>query len=309
MEVYKMRNVRVASISIQRKPTVEEGLSISLAHVNRLAPLHPNIIALPEACVNGRDTPEPVPGYITGKFAEKARDLGCYIIIPVIEQAAEGLYNTAVLIDPKGEISGKYRKMFPTDYEMAAGVIPGEEMPVFTTEFGRIGIATCFDLNFPELIDGLAENGAEIVFFVSAYEGGRQLLQAAFQNSVYIVSAHRGGIGYVVDKSGMLLQKGSSRLYGSTVMRDLNLDRQILHIDYNWRSLKKIVLKYGPAVHIDIYQSEGVFAMEVLTDVTTVDELIKEYDLETFRGYLQRSRQLRLARLRGMKVEARTVVM
>ena len=98
-------------------------------------------------------------------------------------------------------------------------------MPVFTTPKCRFGIATCFDLNFPELITGLARGGAEIVFFVSAYEGGRQLLQAALQNNVYIVSAHRGGIGYVVDKSGTLLQKGSRTQ--PVVVRNLNLDRQI----------------------------------------------------------------------------------
>ncbi|HHT28395.1 MAG TPA: carbon-nitrogen hydrolase family protein [Firmicutes bacterium] len=301
-----MRNVRVAAISMERQPTVEASLATAMIHMERAALFKPDIIVLPEACINPRDFPEPAPGNITNEFARKARDIGCYIIIPIEEITEDGtLYNTAVVLDPQGEICGKYRKMFPTDYEMAAGIMPGTEMPVFTTPKCRFGIATCFDLNFPELITGLARGGAEIVFFVSAYEGGRQLLQAALQNNVYIVSAHRGGIGYVVDKSGTLLQKGSRTQ--PVVVRNLNLDRQILHIDYNWRRLKEISTKYGAAIHIDFYQAEGIMALESLTDAVTVDDLIKEYDLETNLQYLDRSRRLRQAMLQGEKVTARQI--
>jgi predicted amidohydrolase len=301
-----MRNVRVATISMERQSTIDASLATAMIHVDRAAMFQPDIIVLPEACINSRDTPEPAPGNITNQFSLKAQSIGCYIIIPIEEQTEDGiLYNTAVVLDPQGEICGKYRKMFPTDYEMADGIMPGTEMPVFTAGFGRFGIATCFDLNFPELISGLAAGGAEIVFFVSAYEGGRQLLQAAMQNNIYIVSAHRGGIGYVVDKSGVLLQKGSRTQ--PVVVRNLNLDRKILHIDYNWRRLREINAKYGAAIQVDFYQAEGVMALESLTDAITVDEIMQEFDLETNLEYLDRSRRLRSAMLRGEKVMARQI--
>src|SRR5690606_6188012 len=102
----------------------------------------------------------------------------------------------------------EYRKMFPTDYEMEAGILPGDSTPAFETPFGRIGMAICFDLNFREVIEGLVDSGAEIVFFVSAYEGGRQLQRWALDYNVYVVLAHREGYGQIVDVSGNLLQKG-----------------------------------------------------------------------------------------------------
>ncbi|HHW10718.1 MAG TPA: hypothetical protein GXX29_12170 [Firmicutes bacterium] len=297
-----MRRVRVATISMPRRNSLDSGLATALGLVDQAGLYRPDIIALPEACINDRQSPQPVPGPITEAMAAKARQLGSYLIIPLIELTAAGqCYNTAVLLDATGEIAGCYRKMFPTDYEMEAGIIPGEEAPVFTTTFGKIGIATCFDLNFPELISGLAEGGAEIVFFVSAYEGGRQLLYAALQNSVYIVSAFRGGIGYFVDKSGMLLQKGHGGRQ-PVVVRELNLDRYILHIDYNWQKIADIGRKYGAAIHVDIYAPEGIFALESLSDQVSVPDLMKEFNLETFQEYLARSRQLRRAKLAGAHV-------
>jgi len=297
-----MRQVRVVAISMQRKNSVELSLATALDLVDQAGLFRPDVMALPEACINDRNSPQTVPGTITEAFAVKARQYGCYIIIPLIEVTALGdRYNTAVLIDAQGEIVGRYRKMFPTDYEMEAGIIPGVDIPVFTTTFGKIGVATCFDLNFPELISGLAKGGAEIVFFVSAYEGGRQLMQAALQNSVYIVSAHRGGFGYIVDKSGMLLQKG----HGSrqpVVVRDINLDRYILHIDYNWQKISAISRKYGSSIHVDIYAPEGIFALESLSNQVSIPDLMKEYNLEPYQEYLDRSRRLRLAKLGGAPV-------
>jgi predicted amidohydrolase len=297
-----MRTVRVASISFRRGNDVAATLQQALALVNQAGEAQPDIIVLPENCINSRETAETVPGPITAAMAERARELNCHIIIPLMQKADDGtLRNVAVLIDPQGAIVGLYQKMFPTDYEMASGVMPGTETPVFATPVGRIGMAICFDLNFSEVITGLAEAGAEIVFFVSAYEGGRQLHRWALDYGVYIVSAHREGYGYIIDKSGYILQKGDP-VYGPIVVRDLNLERKILHLDYNWRKLRDVVARYGKGVHIDIYRPEAICALESRSPDLTVDAIMAEFGLESYSGYLARSRRLRLAKLRGESI-------
>ena len=65
------------------------------------------------------------------------------------------IWNSAVLIDPAGAILGVYHKNFPTLDEMAAGTRPCTETPVFETDFGRLGLCICFDLNYWEVGSGL----------------------------------------------------------------------------------------------------------------------------------------------------------
>ena len=292
-----MKNVRVATVSFGRGTDQDAQLQRALNLVERAGEAKPDIIALPEACVNNRDTPETVPGHLTDLLAAQAKKHGCYVIIPLIKKEDDGtLYNVAVLLDAAGAVVGEYKKMFPTDYEMRDGIMPGETTPVFDTPWGRVGMAICFDLNFPEVIQGLAEQGAELVFFLSAYEGGRQLERWALDYGVYVVSSHRGGVGTIVDKTGVVLQKGDAH-YHPIVVRDLNMDRYIFHLDNNYKQFPAMMAKYGSAIHIDVCRPEGFFALESRSPEVSVASLIHEYQLETFKEYMQRSRDCRRAAL------------
>ena len=73
------------------------------------------------------------------------------------------IYNTATVINPAGEIVGRYRKMFPfLPYE--EGVEPGAEFMIFDIpEAGRFGMSICYDLWFPETARTLAAMGAEVI--------------------------------------------------------------------------------------------------------------------------------------------------
>jgi len=288
-----MRRVRVSSISFERHGDPETVLETALRLVDRAGEAQPDIIALPENCINSIASPQPVPGPITDAMASRARQYNAYIVIPLLQQADDKrLYNTAVLLDRDGSIVGEYRKMFPTDGEMKQGVIPGTKTPVFSTDFGRVGMAICFDLNFREVIQGLVAGGVEIVFFVSAYEGGRQLQHWALEHGVYITSAHRGGTGYFVDKTGRVLERGDAH-YHPVITRDLNLDRFIFHLDYNHQKLPNIVRKYGRGVSIEVYRPEAIFAFESMMDDVTVADIAAEFDLESYSEYMDRSRGLR----------------
>jgi predicted amidohydrolase len=105
-----------------------------------------------------------VPGPVTEKFSELARKWKMYIIVGLLENENGSLYNTAVLIGRDGSIAGKYRKVFLPLEDIECGIIPGDSYPVFETDFGKIGIMICYDIQFVDPGRALSAQGAEIIF-------------------------------------------------------------------------------------------------------------------------------------------------
>jgi deaminated glutathione amidase len=79
------------------------------------------------------------------------------------ERDGDLVYNTTPVINPRGEVVARYRKMFPfLPYEK--GVTPGSEFVVFDVpEVGRFGVSICYDMWFPETTRTLAWMGAEVI--------------------------------------------------------------------------------------------------------------------------------------------------
>ena len=122
----------------------------------------------------------------------KAKEYEIHIILPLYQRLPSGeIYNSGVIIGPQGDRLGEYHKKYPTVKEMNAGVTPGEDTPVFSLPFGRVGMAICFDLNFDDVAAGLAEEEVELIFFLSMYEGGRQLQTWAYNCGAYMVKVLR----------------------------------------------------------------------------------------------------------------------
>ncbi len=78
-------------------------------------------------------------------------------------KSGDKIFNTALVINPKGEIVGRYRKMFPfLPYE--EHVSQGEEFCLFDVpHVGKFGVSICYDMWFPETSRTLAVNGAEVL--------------------------------------------------------------------------------------------------------------------------------------------------
>jgi predicted amidohydrolase len=95
----------------------------------------------------------------------KARQHQMYVIAPIVEDRAGRLFNAAYLIDRQGEIVGCYDKLFPTPGELAMGIVPGDELPVFATDFGTIAVITCYDHDWPELFAICRQRGARLIFW------------------------------------------------------------------------------------------------------------------------------------------------
>ena len=149
----------------------------------------------------------------------------------------------------------------------------------------------CFDLNFEDVIYGLMGNGAELVLFPSMYPGGLQLRIWAFNHAVHIVSSYTGEGSMIVDPLGRALATSSS--FSPVICKAINLDYEILHIDYNqekWDSIKK---KYGSKVELDVLRPEAVFMMASNLKDVTVKDIIHEFNLETRVEYFKRASKIR----------------
>lgn len=105
-----------------------------------------------------------MPGPAEESFCEMASQHGIWLIPgSMFERVGDRIYNTAPVIDPRGHVVTRYRKMFPfRPYER--GISGGEEFAVFDVpEVGRFGVSICYDMWFPETTRTLASMGAEVI--------------------------------------------------------------------------------------------------------------------------------------------------
>lgn len=122
-------------------------------------------------------------------LAHKARQFGMYVLGCIYERDGDFLFNTAFLLDRAGELVGTYRKVHLYWPEEREGISPGDAFPVFQTDFGKVGVMTCYDSWFPEMARLLSLNGAEVVLFPSAGYGETQVLARPGDNAVYLVAS------------------------------------------------------------------------------------------------------------------------
>lgn len=88
-----------------------------------------------------------------------------------VERRGDDYVNSSYLLSPLGEILGNYCKihLFGYDLQEAQLLTPGEEVVVVETPLGQLGLATCYDLRFPELFRRMVEQGAEVFLICSAW--------------------------------------------------------------------------------------------------------------------------------------------
>jgi len=158
----------------------------------------------------------PVPGPLTERLAALARETGLWLIPgSVYEQADEGIYNTALVLSPAGELVASYRKCFP--WQPYETVLPGREVVGFEIEgIGRLGLAICHDGVFPEVFRQLAWDGAEAIVQVSLTPTSDRAVEIvvaranAYVNQVFLVNVNAAapvgnGRSVVVDPEGTVL--------------------------------------------------------------------------------------------------------
>jgi len=112
-------------------------------------------------------------------LSELAKELSIYLVAGTMpEKDSEGkVYNTSYVFDRQGQKLGKHRKMHLFDIDVKGGqyfkesetLTAGNTVTVFETEFGRIGLAICYDFRFPELARLMVEEGAKAIIVPAAF--------------------------------------------------------------------------------------------------------------------------------------------
>lgn len=124
------------------------------------------MVVFSELCAFGPllHTAQEVPGLFEQEMQKMAEKYGIWLLPGSIFEKRDGLiFNTASVINPKGEIVSRYSKMFPF-YPYEVGVTAGSEFCVFDVpHVGRFGVSICYDMWFPETIRTLAVMGAEVI--------------------------------------------------------------------------------------------------------------------------------------------------
>ena len=223
----KITSIQIAMTDKPKNQNVEYALSL----IDR-APAS-DLLLLPEIWPCGffsfdryRSESEPLEGPTVNVFKEKARERQCYILMgSMVEREGEKLYNTCLLLDPRGSIIARYRKIHLFGYQSQESKIlsPGEEVVVTDTPWGKSGFSTCYDLRFPELYRKMVTQGAEFFLIPSAWpyvrlEAWKLFNRArAHENLAYLVSCNcaganqgkkYGGHSMIVDPLGQVIAEG-----------------------------------------------------------------------------------------------------
>jgi predicted amidohydrolase len=157
---------------------------------------------------------EPLDGPRVSRLRRIARTAGVWLQPgTVVERGDDGkIYNTAVVIDPNGDLVASYRKMFP--WRPFEPFRPGNEFVVFDIpRLGRFGLCICYDLWYPEVIRHLAWLGADVILcptHTSTSDRAQELVlarAAAIQNQVYVIATNSAapvgtGRSILVDPEG-----------------------------------------------------------------------------------------------------------
>lgn len=223
-----------------------------------------DLVILPEIWATGyfsfdkyKEEAEPIDGHFVQHYAKKAKELNLMIFVgSFVEIENENYYNTSVFYNRNGEILDTYRKMHLFRYGSKEGELltGGDKISVVDTEFGKIGLSTCYDMRFPELYRKQVDLGAEIFLITAAWPHRRIIhwdtfnVARALEDQCFVISSncvgdhggtYFGGHSQVVDPWGTVLAKGGDT--ETIVKTEIDLS-QIQRVREDFPNLKHRVL-------------------------------------------------------------------
>jgi len=258
VEAPDARPVRVVAVNFRPRETgsaaasVDQFVELAQSQVSADA----DLILFPEGTTvigTGRaiaDVAEPLPGPTTRRLAEVARAKSAYVVAGLFEREGGAIYNTAVLLDRKGRLVGKYRKVYLPREEIEAGLTAGSDYPVFQTDFGRVGMMICWDVQYADPARALALRGAELILM--PIWGGNETLAAAraIENHVFLATSGYDHPTYVMDPKGERLSVAPED--GSIADAVIDLSRR-----YQWKWLGEMRGRYFHELRRDVPVDPG----------------------------------------------------
>ncbi len=211
---------RVAALQMASGPNVGANLTEASRLISRAVAAGAELVVLPENfAIMGMREEDKVriresygQGSIQNFLAEQAHQHRVWIVggtIPLTAKDSQHVRAACLLFDDRGEVKARYDKVHLFDvhlsesketYDESTTTEPGDSATVVETPFGRLGLAVCYDLRFPELFRRMSDEGAELFAIPSAFTAitGRAhweiLVRArAIENLCYVIAAAQGG--------------------------------------------------------------------------------------------------------------------
>jgi predicted amidohydrolase len=222
-----------------------------------------DLIVFPELILHGHPSFERPEGFLYRKMKVMysaiskdlyrfVRGLNARVIIGEVKRWGERYYNVATYIDK--DVTQSYTK---THVHWTENFVPGKELKVFDSAFGKIGITICFDAAFSEVWRVLSLKGADMIVNISAVPGEfpvdymwRRFVGAAIYNQVFVVYANRPGRFFsghsaVFSPRGDILVSSGSK---ETII-EANIDLNEVH---KWRDKEQIYPNRRPLLYREI---------------------------------------------------------
>jgi predicted amidohydrolase len=226
------RKVTVAAVNLRPRGTASAADSVRawVATATAGVPEGVDVILLSEGIPmvgTGKsyvDVAEPVPGPTTEALGALARQKHAWVVAGLYERQGTTVYNSAVLIDRAGRVAGTYHKVYLPREEVEGGLTAGASYPVFSTDFGTVGLMICWDTNFADPARALALAGAEVLL-VPIAGGNETLVHArAIENRVFLATSGYDIATEVVDPDGRTLARATTD--GTVAVATIDLSRR-----------------------------------------------------------------------------------
>jgi predicted amidohydrolase len=247
------RNVVIAAIHHRPRRSMSSADSVQsfIDVIEKTAPAKTDVLLLPEGVTvvgTGKsyaEVSESIPGPTTKTLGELARKRGTYVAAGIYEREGPVIYNTSVLIDRRGNLAGKYRKVYLPREEIEAGITPGNDYPVFDTDFGKVGMMICWDVQYADPARALALKGAELIL-LPIWGGNETLTRArAIENSVFVALSGYDITTSVIDRKGETIATAAGP--DAAVVATVDLNRR-----YEWEWLGDMRGRFMKEVRLDV---------------------------------------------------------
>jgi len=272
-------------------PRFEDNIRRAAEILNAAAAFKPDLVLLPEtiglAGMPASEIPrvaEESDGPTAQRLGSLARQGHMNVVAGHLVRDGGRLFNRALVFGRDGKLVGYSDKVHPVGNEAHAGVSPGEHPGTFDLDFGRIGVAICFDINWPGLWTELAARRVDFACWLSAYDGGFPLRSYAWVHGYPIVSSVLSYHARLYDITGE--QTTLTSRWQRVGFLELNLDRGLFHTDNQMHKLIEIQARYGDAVKLRTLTEEHLFVLESRDPRVTVRDVMAEFGLETYRDYI-----------------------
>lgn len=235
---------KIAAIQMASGPNVQANLDEAEKFIKIAVLQGAELVVLPENfAIMGMAETDKVAigevykeGLIQNFLSEQAAKHGIWLVggtVPIQSRDAKKVYAACLLFNDAGEVVARYDKIHLFDVTLAESgesytesetIACGDDIVVTETPFGRLGLAICYDLRFPEIFRAMSDSGVDIIALPSSFTSltgkahWETLIRArAIENLSYVVAAAQGGYhvngrethgdSMIVDPWGMVLNR------------------------------------------------------------------------------------------------------